>query len=274
MTTEVSPDTIAPETGSITEEFALPAEAEVADETVVAAAVAEPVATETAAPPRPLYERSEDEWPEDVRETIRRREQAATDRARAAEQRQADERLAGYVARGEYTDELATAYSVDADGNVQVDRSRVNDIVGRLQGGLAQRASAQAYQTLSQILPYADMGAEGRERVREAGDNWIAAYLTEIGTHLARTHEPEQKKQWEADYRRQQQERATVQQREQASAARVESAAPTAGIVGAGPAGQIASMADADAAYDSGTLSHDQYIEQRIKFGLSREPGR
>lgn len=262
MTTEVQPDTIQTETGSITEDFALPAEAEIADETGVEAAVTEPVATETAAPSKPLYELPDDELPADARELIRRREQAATDRARAAEQRQADERLAGYVARGEYTDELATAYSVDDAGNVQVDRNRIQEIVGRVQGGLAQRASAQAYQELSAILPFDAMGAEGRERVREAGDNWIGAYLKEIGTHLANQSEPERRKAWEADFRKAEQARQTVAQREQASDARSQNRGATTGINGAAPS-TYSTRREIDLAHMNGQISTRDYTEWR-----------
>ena len=240
------------------------------------AAVAEavPEAEVVAAPvPRAIADYADDELEAEpkVKDLLRRREQSIRDRATEAEKRRSDAALQQYVARGEYVDELNSAYLVDEQtGAVQTDRRKLGDVVGKLQGALATQTSAQAYNALNQMLPYENLPAETRERIRTAGPEWMASYLDAIAEHRAAQREPESRKQWEAEYTKTQAARAVVAQREAASAARV-AAGPTPGLVG-GALKTFASKRELDRAHMDGDITTAQLREWRDSGRYSALP--
>lgn len=275
MVSETAQDTFAPAVDNIVEAPEAPVvETEAPVESPVEAVAAEAEAPERAAT-RPLYELPDDELPADARELIRRREQAAHDRALAEANRQKDVELAGWVTNEGYTDELATAYSVDATGDVQVDRNHVRNTAGRMRAGFRNDAQAEMYQGLAAIVPFEELGAEGREQVRAAGDNWIPAYVQEAVKHLAAQNEaktePERRKAYEAEFRKAEQARQTVAQREQASDARTQNRGATTGINGAAPS-TFSSKREIDRAHMNGDITTAQLREWRDSGRYSQLP--
>lgn len=243
--------------GNVAETLEIPAPAAV--EPVVEAAEAAPqTEVPQPAPPRAIADYADDELEAEpkVKELLRRREQSIKDRATALERQRSDAALQQYVARGEYVDDLASAYTIEGAAGmetIQADRKKLGDVVGKLQGALAAQTSAQAYSALNEMLPYEGLPAETRERIRTAGPEWMAAYIDAIADARAAEREPERRKQWEADYAKQQAAKAVVREREAASGAR-QTIGATTGLTGSAPK-TFASRRELDRAHMDGEIT-------------------
>lgn len=263
MTTEQAVAPIAEPEGNVADPLEL-VTPEVTTPVEDAAEAAAEAPVEAAPPPKSIADLSDEELENEprVRERIRRTEQSIRDRAVAEEQRRADERLQQYMARGEYAEELASAYSLDqATGTVSADRRKLGDVVGRLQAALTTQTSGQAYAALNALLPFETLPAEARERIRLAGNGWMQSYIDAIADHRATEREPEKRKVWQAEYVKEQSARATAAERKAASDAR-QSAGPTSGITG-GPPTSFASRREIDRAHMDGALTTAQVKEWR-----------
>ena len=263
MTTEVQarPDTIAPQAGNV--EIASPEVLTTAEAAPVEAVetVVEPT-PEVKAPPRGIADFSDDELAEEpkVKDLLRRREQSARDRTQAEADQRALAASQQYVARTEYVEEIASAFTVSEDGVVTPDRRRLNTVTEKIENGLTARVQNETYRALNDMLPHDGLTAAQQQQLRSAGPQWVAQYLDLIAEARAEQRLPGKRTEWEADYRKQQEARATVQARETASAARTTTGAtPVTGRA----AVSYGSQRDIDRAHMNGDITTAQLKELR-----------
>lgn len=222
--------------------------------------------------PRGIEDLSDEELQENerVREMIRRREQAARDRLQYdAEVQRAQER-AQWLAQGGHVNDAAAAVTLDENGQIQVNRDRMADIVAKMDRASTDRAASSAFMALDTVAPFRQLPVDAQRRITEAsnaGRDWVGIYLETAAERLAEAKVEAAKPKWEKEYKARMAKQQEAQTRKAADATNATAPRPTA--AGGAPAKRYNTFDEVEEAYLEGEIPHAQYKKYAEQFGVA-----